>query len=161
MKRPSLTDDRVLHPAATALLEDLKRECHDADFDDESAAIADIENAIRYEDDGFRICRALESASWDCDAAMVAVMEKAAHYKYREHREAVAEWVKVFGVQPSMREGERVTFRHRGGKQHTGSVRSINAEQAQYTIFCEELGHVREGLGTHGTILNYEDCQPV
>jgi hypothetical protein len=38
-----------------------------------------------------------------------------------------------------------------------GEIVGINEEQATYTVFVAELGHVRAGLGTHGHILPFEE----
>lgn len=156
-KRPTIRDERVLQAAAKELLAEFNKGTGEGLSEDD--ALYSIVEAITWEDDGFRICRELENNGWDCDAEMVDIMDNAAAYKYRHHRELLAEWVKENSITPPLCVSARVRFVHRG-EQRVGTIRSINADAAEYTVFCEELGHVREGLGTHGTIVKYEDCWP-
>lgn len=43
------------------------------------------------------------------------------------------------------------------GRVVTGQVTQVDATRAKYVVFCASLGHVREGVGSHGTYVNFED----
>ena len=45
--------------------------------------------------------------------------------------------------------------------QKRGEIVKIDAERAEYTVFCAEDGHVRSGQGTYGYVIPYEDVSSV
>lgn len=40
-----------------------------------------------------------------------------------------------------------------------GEIARINAEKAEYTVFCESLGHVKTGCGINGLIVGFEKVE--
>lgn len=157
MQRPNEYDSSLTRLAAKDLLEDLRKAFPDESFDEEDS-IYSLSEAIRYDDDGYAICRNLENDGWDCDSQMVEIMDNASGYKYRHHKEQVREWVKQSN--PALLPvGTAVTFERRG-QSHQGVISKVNGDLAEYTVYVEAMGHVREGIGTHGCVLRSEDCKP-
>lgn len=157
--RPTLYDPRVLRPAATDLVEDFKRAT--GEKVDEEDAIHSVSEAIRYDDDGYDVCRNLDNDGWDCDAQMVEIMDNAGFYKSRYHDGLVAEWVKDNNIAPPFPLGTKVRFTRGMKGPLVGEIIRIDSEKAQYLVFCADQGHVREGIGTHGCMVEYEKCEAV
>lgn len=159
MKRPTMYDDGVCRVAAEKLWERIKRDSGD-DAADNEASIKSITEAIRYDDDGYAIARHLEHDGWDPDAQMVDTLDSAFSEKLRACETETSKWVDENGIKPEFAVGSSVRFKDRSTrKSHVGEVTKVELDQARYWLFCEELGHVREGVGTHAIVLNYEDVE--
>lgn len=78
------------------------------------------------------------------------------------HYEVVESWVVRNGLKPEFKVGDRVKVPHRAKSEPVvGDVYEIDAKRAQYRVYVESLGHVREGNGTHGLIIGFEDAKAV
>lgn len=65
--------------------------------------------------------------------------------------------VETTGQQPTFKLGDRVRFEHHGRQRPVdGEVTKIDAARAKYVVYCASLGHVREGVGSHGIFVDFE-----
>jgi len=135
------------------------------DEPDMDQAMEDVERAMWCDADGYRIARELEDRGWHADSGLVEVMERLAYERWDAHRKVVGEWVAAEGIEPLCGIGARVTFTHRGRlgvsspAKVDGEIVKIDAAHAQYTVFVESLGHVRDGkIGTLGALVAFEDA---
>ena len=131
----------------------------DADRND---IVQDVRTALAHcsgGDDGYELAKVLErSAGWsDADSALVGVLDDVCSAVYTAHAAALGRWVAKFGVSPAFKVGDRVTVREGADRWnrtrlrgHVGEVVKVYADRAEYAVFCEELGHVREGSGRSG-----------
>ncbi|MBK6616503.1 hypothetical protein [Ottowia sp.] len=103
----------------------------------------------------FEAAKRLSSASWDVDDETLEVLGDRSVHMLDAQRTAVAKWVSQRGVKPQRVMGSPVDLVHLG-ETVRGEIVSIDVEQAQYTVFCASLGHVRQGVGTHGLIVDFE-----
>lgn len=118
----------------------------------------EISSAIEYEEDPYRIAKSLEYAGWDPDGELVDILDNIGRYRYEVYKDHVYNsWILKHGVLPKFSIGDSVVFAYRG-RQETGEIIRVYPEMAQYTIHCSQHGHVKKGAGTHGHIINFEDC---
>lgn len=159
-KRPGRNDPAVIAAAAKALAVKVQRwlqSCDDAAADPEEIE-SQLSAAIRWNDDGYRIARQLDSQGWDADAELVEILNDAVFIKRDHHRKAEVEWVKASGIKaPDV--GAAVTFKQLG--MTVEGVITRNDEDGKSVVFCASLGHVREGTGVHGTIIEWENLTPI
>lgn len=158
--RPTENDDDVvrrhmalIRPRVAAYLSQ-----HSARVDLDQA-MADIEEAMDCEDDGYRIASSLEDAGWNVNADLVAEMDSLVAERDDALAEAEAEWARVHGSALSLVVGAQVVIvgGHPGAKGQFGEVVEIDVECAKCTVMVPALGHVRTGCGTLGLVLNMED----
>jgi hypothetical protein len=93
-------------------------------------------------------------------ASLVSTMDSIWVHTSRAHKMCVKEWVKTNGIKPRFKVGDTVNFcRWQSTLKpvNKGEVIEINKEEGRYSIYSEELGHVREGNGTRASICNWED----
>jgi hypothetical protein len=101
---------------------------------------------------------------WSVDADLVDVFEEASWVAYHKHDEMVEQWVTRNRIIPMLKVGDQVVFTSQF-KEHRGEITEVREKTAQYTIFSEELGHVRkggpasQGIQRTGTIIAYEDVK--
>ena len=122
---------------------------------------ADIFSAIEYDDDAYQIAKNLEHAGWDPDTGLVDLLDDVAHQRHLAHKEIVyRNWILTHGVTAKFVVGDQVTFTFKG-KNEIGEIIRIYPDTAQYTIHCPQHGHVKKGAGTHGHIINFEECTTI
>lgn len=122
---------------------------------------AEIFSAIEYDDDAYQIAKNLEYVGWDPDADLVNLLDDVAHQRYLAHKEIVyCSWILAYGVTAKFALGDQVSFTFKG-KKETGEIIKIYPDTAQYTIHCPQHGHVKKGAGTHGHIINFEECTTI
>jgi hypothetical protein len=163
--RPKLEDKSILERAAEILFDDLRSACAELDADDRDEMIEHILEAIAYESDGYRICRALESDGWDPDERMVEVFSDSNRAKQEALKEALALWVEDTQTEAAFKPGDMVMFRSGNRALSTfewrvGRIKRVDAKRAEYVVFSAELGHVEHGPGTLGAIVDFEACRP-
>lgn len=117
----------------------------------------ELRDAIQFDDDAYKICRNLERGCWEVDDELHDLVGMVAFKRHDVHRKFVKEWVRSQGISAKHKAGDVVTFKTNMGKEERGEVTRVEPEIAQYIIFCEHLGHVRKGVGSHGFYINYED----
>ena len=109
--------------------------------------------------DGFDLARELQREGRECNFELCEILE-GAYYRGTQALDGfVAEWVRANDIKPALKVGDAVQIvQHR--VTYRGEIASVNTGQALYTVFVPDLGHVREGIGTHGTILPFEMVVP-
>lgn len=163
-KRPTGTEQLVRDTAARAVLSEIMVWL-DAQGDGDSEAVVLKELAkVSTEIDGFRAAEALRLRfHWDVDSGLVELLDRLIDAA-RDARHRLTEiWVRETGVAPTFERGSKVRFeawrKSEGWGGATGEVTEIDEGRAVYTIYCEELGHVRQGVGTHGLIVPFESVR--
>lgn len=160
--RPKWADQEVVIKAAKRLCEKLVDEIDHFVVqyeEDEEVVLEQVADAIRYEDDGYRICRALDSDGWDVDEDWVRVCSDTRSFKLSVLQDMVQAWVKETGVKSALKVGDRVLFNDRGGKESSGLIKAIDEANGRYLIFSEALGHKETGYGTRGVYKDFEECR--
>ena len=157
--RPKRSDDAVIAAAAKKLAPAVREWLND---ETELKDIeADLAQAMKYDSDGYDIARHLDG-QYSPDAALVEILDGAGYAKISASSKAEAEWVKANNLQPPAI-GSMVSFTGRYGITAGGVVSgevTKNHPDGKSTIFCASQGHVREGVGTHGTIIEWERLTP-
>lgn len=165
-KRPSERSEAVAKVAAESLLSDviewLVQGGDDSAADERDYIRDQLASAMRFDADGFKIAKHLDDDGWDCDARLVEILDGALWKRSEAHDAAVAEWLKRNDIKPPLNLGARVTFKDDfKSKTIEGEITAIDEKRGTFTVFCQSLGHVRKGTGTHGRVLCWEDVSPV
>lgn len=155
--RPTLYDEAVEAAAVDAVLPKVMEWLKQGNGEDNAAGVReDLAECIN-DGDGYRICVGLSNHSgWDCDSELVEILDSAAYALHLALRNAEEQWVKATGQTPAIPVGGAVTFTQ-FGVSHIGEV-TKHDPRGYYIVYCEALGHVREGVGTHGTYVKWEDA---
>jgi len=151
-KRPNLLDPPVIEAVVKKLLPQVTLWLEeDIDSIDPTTDLTKaIENAFAW--DGYRIARALSDLGWEPDDSLVNTLSLSIHEAYLARDEITRQWVASEGIKPTYKVGDTVTY-----KGNICEVTKVDEQLARYLLFCEALGHVHCGLGTHGTYANFED----
>lgn len=153
-KRPKLNDDAVIALVAEELA--IKIADWMSNYDDIEEIENDLKRALKYHSDGYELARELDD--YNPDAELVDILDNALDMKLSAHDQVCRRWVSDNGlVGPNIGASVSFTF---DGKRIEGEVVN-NYDYGQSSVFCESLGHVREGLGTHGVVINWEDLTEV
>ena len=160
MTRPKRTDDDVIAQAAEKLADELMRWANETE--NRAGYVEDARKVIgkcTYHN-SYELAKDLEFKGYTPDTELVEILEGASLHLYVSHRKAVAAWVQAEGITSPVCIGDTVSFERRG-KRIAGEVTRIEEHTAQVIVCCPDFGHVREGLGTHGIYVNYEDIQTI
>lgn len=167
-KRPDYNDAAVMEVAADRLLprvlDWLRRQGDDVDGNERATITRQVVSAVkRSYGDPYRATRYLEDEGWSVDGGLVDVFESLSLYDAQD--KLVRAWVQEFRIDPTYNVGDVVAFLGVDGVytvvQKRGEIVKIDAERAEYTVFCAEDGHVRSGQGTYGYVIPYEDVSSV
>ncbi len=151
--RPNEKDQAILELAATRALKRLQQIYPNESFARDTVDLL-IKTLKGYHADGYDRAKDWEREGWSPDATLVEFLSDLD--AYRETRDAIKEWVAAHDIKCPFPLNAKVRIAT-GGKEITGEITAIHAEGANVTVFCESLGHVREGVGTRGLIIDYED----
>lgn len=158
--RPNRMSDEVLAEVANKLMPRveswLQLDKEDEEYQQQLKEYAgDLLKALEVSSDGYKMASYLdERHGWDVDAELVDILDSADLYS--AERKAVIAWVKDNDIRPHFEVGKEVTVKlSRDDSEHRGEIVSIG-EDGTYTVMIPALGHVREGLGTHGNIFAWE-----
>ena len=159
--RPGLFDETVLRKTAEELARRAIKECSGLREEEFEEIVQDILVEVDSYSSGYQICRNLESAGWYFDGDdLVDVFGEMGVIRHRFHREAVKQWVIDAQIEPSFEVGAKVVFFHKDKREDVrGEIAKVERETGEYVVFCQSLGHVRTGSGTHGLILPFEICK--
>lgn len=132
--------------------------------DDLDSVMKDVARAMRYASDGYRVAKSLEDAGWDVDTSLVATLDSLVFERTTALAELEAKWVKDSGAVIPFTLGQSVRITAKDSpKSHgqVGEVAKVYPKHARVLVRVPALGHVREGNGTHGLVLNVEDVEAV
>lgn len=161
--RPTLQSDEVLAMVADKLMPSIEGWLMlDAEDDQHEMAVKeyadDLLLALEVSRDGYKMASYLDDRhGWDSDAELVDILEGADFYGCE--RIAVMAWVNDNDVKPKYETGAQVKIKiRRDPKEYTGEVTHIR-EDGTYTVCIEELGHIKQGIGTHGMVFKWEELE--
>lgn len=132
----------------------------DADRED---VLPELASALEYNGDGYEVAKHLDGRGWDADVDLVDAGQRLLDALEDALDAAVKSWVSVAKPAQRFAIGDTVQFT-RSGLTVVGQVTRVVADRAKYVVYCASLGHVREGVGAHGTLgtlVNFEDAAPV
>lgn len=149
-KRPSWNDLAVRELAADELLPQFA-EWSGAELDEEQAAEVRklLVDGMRWHGNGYDFAKEFESAGWEPDHDLVDLLENI--NTFGAHRKLVREWIAATGATPRLAVGTAVVLPEGKDAGVAGEIVRVNEGDGTYTVYCESLGHVREGLGTGTT----------
>jgi hypothetical protein len=118
----------------------------------------DLAKVLNSHSDGYAAAKALDDrCGYSPDARLVEILDDISSLQRAECERLEREWVKEQGLTgPSI--GSKVIF-NKDGKPVEGEVVS-NVDTGRSLLFCASLGHVRDGVGTHGTYIVWEKLTP-
>ena len=156
--RPKQYAKEVLQEAASRLLPDvirwIKANASEPSAEETAEILDQLAQAIRYEDDGYKIARNLENIGlWDVDASLVEILDNAGWHKIAARETAVKTWVKFHDVKLTRVVGERVKT-----NKGEGSIVAIRPLTAEYIVQTD--GRNWSGPES-GWIVAAEECHPV
>lgn len=151
--RPARSDVAVIHAATEALLPGIEEWASGEDVSDAREVLRD---ALRRDTDGYEMARAFDRAGWSVDFQLAGILNEADSEISRAHRLAVREWIAVSGARPKLSLGTPVVLPPGMNAGAEGEITCIEDAAGSYTVFVPSLGHVRDGLGTHGRIFTWE-----
>jgi hypothetical protein len=174
-KRPSREDPEVLKSAAEKLA--VKVEKWEDEEDGGQKSTDEAENATEHEtlvkalidamryghDDGYELSEKLNTSLYiNPDAQLVEILDDASHFKYNAYSVVLKKWVADNNIVCPFKLGDKVIYykkeyRFQTGEPLDGEITSIHADTATCTVFVESEGHVKQGVGSHGYIVAYED----
>lgn len=164
--RPTHRDPAILAAVALKVLEAMP--AGTITERNREGAIADITRALRSEApafDEYRLTKQLEECGWDCDRGIMDAFEVASGEAFQCVREATKQWVTANSIKPRLAVGAQVKLMVRARsfakEEFEGEIVAVDADQANYTVMIPALGHVREGSGTHGIIIQFEELHPL
>ena len=165
-KRPEYRDDYVLAwavPSCAAALNGwLEQAGEGLEQSECEAIIARLFKNYCDFGNGYKIAKQLESNEGiDPDAELVEVCDGFMHSISSAQDKCIADWIEAYQVKPKFKVGDKVTFKRfkREEELHAGEITQIDSKTGKYFVFSEELGHVREGLGSHAVILPWEEVE--
>lgn len=148
--RPSRSDEVIITRVAEKLLPDVMEWLGDAECP-EDEVLKDLARAIRWESDGYEIAKSLDR--YEPNAELVEILDATGHLKTSIWEKVCAEWVVVNGIQgPHM--GAKVTWARRP-QDGVGTV-TKNWPDGRSTVAFHSAGHVTDGIGCHGFLIEWE-----
>lgn len=161
IKRPSIDNinfDEAYNEMAEEILDWLK----DPNCTTEEIVSDLKENFQPYElenSDGYELAKEFESNyGYDADTELVNIMDGFSHIIYTACKKAERKWVQDCRITPKYSIGDKVHVSHKA-KIYEGEIADIKNDLAEYVIYVQDLGHVKEGVGTHGLIKRFEDIE--
>jgi hypothetical protein len=165
--RPSEKDYSVKKAAAKRVAEALMKWEKEAegervsDLEDWMKPAMDVVEDCRFEN-GYRLAKKLdERYHVEPTTGLVEMLDDCELYLHDAIYKAVKDWVIAEGIPCPFQIGDEVKFKdQRSKKILDGEIARIWTEEARVTVYCEELGHIRNvpgKTGTHGQVIAYED----
>lgn len=149
-QRPTVRDKDIIESVAREI----------AELMNGKDATQDIAKVLTHHplDDGYHLAKRLEDeCGWfRVDFNTAEMLDSAGGMLLSKVMEATKVWVERNAIKPKRKVGDLVEIVQRGIK-YSGEIVRVDEEQANYTVMVPECGHVREGLGTHGFVIRYED----
>ncbi len=155
-RRPKYGDDAIIEAAIDKLLPQVLEWLKDGNGEEDPTAVREDLLDAADSSNGYEFAKHLDQLhGWDVDARLVEILDDFGLWHQSDAlKEAERRWVEETGQKPAKQCGDICTFDYRGSI-YTGEITAIH-QHGYYTVFCPILGHVREGVGKHGTILPWE-----
>jgi len=161
--RPSRYDDEICRAAARVMAPKFFEYCGEANPPEREFEhmVEQLAGALSHtmSCDGFELAYELKRTyCWEGDEQLVELCSELGWEVGRQADVAVRQWIIDNNVEPPLAVGTPVLYLDaHGGSGWCGAeiTRSI-AETGEFTVFVESLGHVREGIGTHGFVVPWE-----
>lgn len=165
--RPTRHHKQVQKLAAERLLPNVLRWLRSAceqDITDKSKADVLRDLIENFDDEGYRFAHNLDRAGWSPDADLVEILSGASTWHCE--KKCVQEWMKANGIAPKLAVGDKVVIPAKWAKDRghetagncIGEITKVD-DDGRYIVLIEALGHVREGLGTHGYVEPWEKVE--
>jgi hypothetical protein len=106
---------------------------------------------------GYHLAKFLDDLGIEPDVQLVEILDGTWAIADSFLNKAIKEWVYQYNILPGNNIGDMVSIEIGRNNIVTGEITNINADLAKYTVCCESQGHVKTGIGTHGSIVNFED----
>ena len=159
-----LVVEKILDNIISWLDEDDERR---EDGADEDSIRDELMLVISYSKDGYEMAKNLDDDySWSSDSNLVDILDSLSFYDAR--KKLVQKWIKDNDIKPFYLDGQEVTisskhlpYKYRDKPFYKGIVIKVNFEEGTYLVKSSELGHVSEGLGTHGIILDWDKVEKI
>lgn len=163
MKRPTINDDEIIKIAAAALAPKVIKWMKSEDWSlGDSPTVEevadDLEKAMRWGNDGYDIAKNLDTKGYSPDEQLVDVLSQAFTLTRNALIAAEVEWVKASGAQPIPIESK---VRWKRKHQELVGIVTSNHQDGKSTVMYPDLGHIREGVGSHGYIIQWEELEVV
>lgn len=162
--RPDRNCEYVLKQTALEIAQKLVKDWSQ-DIGTPEECAKDIEQAIHYNSDGFDIAQTLDRKGWQCDAALVEIVNDAWHIKHKHHRKLLQDWVKANNLKgPEI--GAMVTWPKCREKNSGIGIVTRNDDDGTSCVRFPDLGHITDEeaksrtSGTLGSIVAWEDLVP-
>ena len=165
--RPDKNNESVIKEAVDMLYPDIAKWLVDGgdkvETEEEIESIKkDVVSSVKYSycslHDAYEICKHLDGYGWVPDQELVDIMSNFSFKFESAYSKQLLKWIGENNIRPKFSVGDKVKFKVLGGIQG-GEISKVYEDRAQYSIYCESLGHVKTGTGTHGVILNFEDVE--
>lgn len=158
--RPNSGNRYVRKAAAEAFLPSLQAWIGEPGREEETAN--DLFEIARWGHlDGYRLAKELEAKGYIANPDLVDLMEDFIGILGDVTRHAVRTWVASNKIRPARAQGEAVTIRtwNDSGQRcsYRGIISEVHEADARYLVRVPELGHVEDGLGCHGFVIDAED----
>lgn len=166
-KRPGRHDEAVIALCIEEVAELLLAWLQETDPSDDPDRIQECREHARKlliglctDDDGYKLAKRLDDyLGYKPDSQLVDALEQIWSIRYKAYEKVVAEWVAREGIViPEAYMGKTVKFRS-GPNPGQGEITKFYPESARVLIFCPEKGHVREGVGSHGVVIDWENVE--
>jgi len=137
-----------------------------ADNDNNTEEITEqLLDAIGNQKDGYEMARDLErDECWDSNSGLVDILDGLDFHNIMD--KVTLLWIKDNDIKPLFKVGDKVQVNGKdvsgraSKKTYIGEITEIRPA-GTYTVYIEELGHVRKGTGSHGNILNWEKVEQI
>lgn len=167
-KRPSLTDDKYFELLADKLAPEVVKWFEQngdvVDVSEVKEELTCVLSNVFIDCDGYKVAKELEqSFSYDADSELVAILsENINFYSSDVLSQMTKKWAEDNNVKIELKIGDTVKVKCHSRKndkleEFVGEIVNVYEDSAKYSVYIEELGHVRRGIGTHGMIVNCED----
>lgn len=150
--RPNSQSDEVLAMVAAKLMTHILQwgKWEEESEREQSEVAKQILEVLEVSGDGYKMAKFLEDRFyWDSDAELVDILEGADFHS--ANRTAIMAWISDNGITAKFEVGRQVKVKlsPRDSDMKAGEI--VNTyEDGHYCVMVPELGHVREGIGTHG-----------
>jgi hypothetical protein len=135
-------------------------EITEEDIDNIREQLVDVLNNA-FDKDGYEIAKELDRY-WGSDSELVYILDGLPFIFHDVKLFLVKKWIKDNNISPKYQKGDKVIVessmlprKDRQKERYNGEINNIY-EDGSYSIFIEDLGHIREGIGTYGIILDWE-----